>query len=219
MLRAIRHPFRAFWVEIPPRAIHLPELGAKFLAEEIAMSNERPVPIPSLDGLSDPDKAFDAAFGLLAFTMNRHLVDHWLRSARQLTGNDYDAMVVWGVLAHQNVAHLMPPGSMPSTHLDDHGMLPFGEQRMRPIRQSDLAQITGIPRETVRRKLEWLADQKFIKRTDRGWMVIRDRLEPDLREITRENLRRMLATADQLRQILQDSDQNLQRQKAAAATS
>jgi hypothetical protein len=29
----------------------------------------------------------------------------------------------------------------------------------------------------------------------------------------------MLATADQLRQILQDSDQNLQRQKAAAATS
>jgi hypothetical protein len=182
------------------------------------MASHRRHRIPSLDHIEDIDQAFDAAFSLLAFTMNRHLIDHMLRCGRQLTSNDYEALVLWGVLAHQNAAHLMPPGAMPSAHLNERGLVPFADQRLRPLKQSDLADITGIPRETVRRKLEWLAVRGFVERTDKGWVVSRGRLEPDLREFTRESAMRLLAVADEMRVILTDSDQHLKRQRAVTAS-
>ena len=89
--------------------------------------------IPSTHAVKDFDQAFDRSFALVAYVLNRHLIDHMLRAARLLTEGDIDALVVWGVLAHQNVVHLMPPGSVPSTVLDDHGMPPDSEQRMAPL--------------------------------------------------------------------------------------
>ena len=47
----------------------------------------------------------------------------------------------------------LPPGSLPSVVLDDRGRLPANAEGLRPLRQRDVVQITGIPRETVRRKL------------------------------------------------------------------
>jgi hypothetical protein len=109
--------------------------------------------IASLRALGDADKAFDGAFSIVAFIINRFIIDHLLRCGRQLTGGDFEALVIWGVLAHQNVAHLMPPGSLPTAVLGEDGRLAEGLDRLRPLRLRDVAQITGIPRETVRRKL------------------------------------------------------------------
>lgn len=44
------------------------------------------------------------AFSILAFTMNRFIVDHVVRSAR-LFDNDVEAMILFGMLAHLNVGH------------------------------------------------------------------------------------------------------------------
>ncbi len=148
---------------------------------------------------STADPAFDAAFSLVAFSLNRYVIDHMLRAARRFTDGDFEMLVLWAVLAHQNVTHLMPPGSMPTTVLTEGGRVPDDVHRMKPMLLRDLTAITGIPRETVRRKLEKLAARRFVERRGRAWVISTERFEPDLREFTRESTRRMLATADEIR--------------------
>ena len=133
----------------------------------------------------------EAAYSILAFTMNRSVIDHMLRSARRF-GGDYERLMLWGTLAHLNVAHLMPPGGLPSALLDESGRVPDAAARLRPVRASDLAQITGIPRETARRKLAALERDGWVLRTDAGWLLDVARVDPELREFTRESIRRFL---------------------------
>jgi hypothetical protein len=174
--------------------------------------------IPSVRAIPNFDDAFDRAFSLVAFAINRHLVDHWLRSALELTGGDYEALVIWGVLAHQNVAHLMPPGIVPSAVLDKSGLLHDGTQSLRPLMLRDLAAIAGIPRETTRRKLEKLLKAGYVERSGKAWVVSTGRLEPDLRGFTRETTWRLLAVADQVRIALADGGQQAAADQAAAAS-
>ena len=170
------------------------------------MANRPYAAIPSVHALQDFDKAFDRSFALVAYVLNRHLIDHMLRAARLLTEGDIDALIVWGVLAHQNVVHLMPPGSLPSAVLDDRGMPHDSEQRMVPLRLRTLAEITRIPRETVRRKLHALEARRYVTRSSRGWLVSTERNEPELREFTRESVLRLLAAADEIRAIVGTAD-------------
>jgi hypothetical protein len=170
------------------------------------MTSRSSRPSSALDGFRDFDRAYDRAFAMAAFVVNRHLVDHMLRVGRELMLNDYEALLVWGVLAHQNIAHLLPPGALPSVVLDDRGRLDGAPEGPRPLRLRDLVQITRLPRETVRRKLARLAEHQWIERTPQGWLSSRARLEPTLREFTRESVRRFLATADELVRILHDAD-------------
>lgn len=160
-------------------------------------------PAPPAAGSGPQDDALHRAFGLLAYTMNRHLVDHTLRVMRELDG-DYQRMLILGVLSHLNVAHLMPPGSLPAALLDAHGLLPGAQQRLRPVILRDLAQVTGIPRETVRRKLEALAERGWVERVDNGWRVCVQRTDDALRGFTLEAIRRFLDTARAMEAMLRD---------------
>jgi hypothetical protein len=171
-----------------------------------AMTNRSRRSTPTPGDLRDFDRAFDRAFVMAAFVVNRHLIDHMLRVGRELMLNDYEALLIWGVLAHQNIAHLLPPGGLPSAVLDDRGLFGEAGEGLRPLKLRDLVQITRLPRETVRRKLARLAEQRWIERTPRGWLSSGARLEPTLREFTRESARRFLATADELARILRDAD-------------
>ena len=160
----------------------------------------------SLRALRDVDKAFDRAFRILDFITNRFIIDHLFRSERRLGGHDFELLVIWGVLAHQNVAHLMPQGSLPTAILIDRGRLTDTPLRLRPQRLCDIAQITGLPRETTRRKLEQLAANRRVEHTPDGWMVSADWVEAELRDFTRESVLRLLATADEIMAALQDAD-------------
>lgn len=155
------------------------------------------------------DASFDRAFSIVAFVMNRHLVDHMLRSARRFD-IDFETMVVWAVLAHQNCAHLMPPGSLPSKVLQDDGRLGSEYDRaLRPLRLRDVAQITHIPRETVRRKLNILRELGWIVEAEQGWMLNRDKTDPELREFTLETARRFLAAASDVVRALRDAEKQI----------
>jgi DNA-binding transcriptional regulator YhcF (GntR family) len=166
---------------------------------------------------SDFDRAFDAAFSVLAFVVNRHLIHHMLRATRTL-GVDYETLIVWGVLAHQNVAHLMPPGQFGSDAVTNRGYVSGEGRELRPVRIRDLSQITGIPRETVRRKLETLAKRGFVCRYESaGWIVDRRSMEPDLREFTRESVRQLLTCANQVHALLDKTIVDLSEQAPRAA--
>ena len=170
------------------------------------MANTPYAAVRPVHALEDFDKAFDRSFALVAYVLNRHLINHMLRAARLLTEGDTDALIVWGVLARQNIAHLMPPGSLPSAVLDDRGMPHDSEQRMVPLRLRTLAEITRIPRETVQRKLHALEARRFVTQSSRGWLVSTERNEPELREFTRKSVLRLLAAADEIRAIVGTAD-------------
>lgn len=161
---------------------------------------------PLLGQLQDFDRAFDKAYVLAAFAMNRHMIDHMLRIARNLTLDDYEAMIIWGVVAHQSIAHMLPPGSVPSAVLNDNGRLDLKEEGLRPLRLRDVVQITRMPRETVRRKLDKLAAQQWIERTTQGWVISGARSDPTLRDFTRESVRRFLMAADEVMRALRATE-------------
>ncbi len=162
--------------------------------------------VPLLGQLQDFDRAFDKAFVLAAFAMNRHLIDHMLRIARNLTLDDYEAMIIWGVVAHQSIAHLLPPGSVPAAVLNDRGRLDLHDEGPRPLRLRDVVQITRIPRETVRRKLDKLTAQQWLERTPQGWVISGARSDPILRDFTRESVRRFLMAADEVMRALRAAE-------------
>jgi hypothetical protein len=162
--------------------------------------------VSSLKNLSNFEESFNRSFSLLGYIANRFLIDHMLRVGRLLTENDFEMMVIWGVLAHQNVAHLMPPGSVPTAILSERGRLP-DDSAIKPLKLRDVADITRIPRETVRRKLERLAVNGHAKRLPcGGWVVIGDRVEPELRDFTRDTIMRLMAVSDEVFNALKHAD-------------
>jgi hypothetical protein len=167
--------------------------------------------------LKDFDASFDRCFGMVAFQLNRYLIDHTLRVGRQLTGDDYEAMLIWGVLAHQNVAHLLPPGSHPCSVLNERGRVDLGRAR-NPLRLRDVAQITRLPRETVRRKLEKLAAAGRVERVAEGWLITQHEIDDALREFSRDNVRRFLATADEVMRCLRAADAEVAASRPAEVT-
>jgi hypothetical protein len=186
------------------------------IAPSIPASNS--LRIPELRKLKNFESAYNGAFSIVAYATNRYLIDHLLRVGRVLTDNDYEAMVIWGVLAHQGVAHLMPPGVLPSAVLDERGRFGENDHLIKPMRLRDIAQITGIPRETTRRKLAMLADKKYISKVTQGWVISSERTEPDLRDFTRESVMRLLAVADEIMAALRDADARAGLPPTASAT-
>jgi hypothetical protein len=154
------------------------------------------------------------AFSVLAFSMNRFIVDHVIRAARQFD-NDMETLVLFGMLSHLNVIHLLLPGSSPSATLDERGRVPDPQPRLRPVRIRDLVQITGRPRETIRRKLELLAAAGRVQRVEGGWVLSVDNIDTAMQELTMQSARRFLEVADVMRAALTDAASALRKEKRA----
>jgi hypothetical protein len=153
---------------------------------------------------NDFDAAFDRNFAQAGFILNRFLVHHLLRMARHTNG-DFESLVIWSALALQNTASLLGPGARPLTPLQPDGTFPEALLRANGLRSSDVAQITGIPRETVRRKLERLSTNGRVKRDEDGrWHVVTASMSPEMRDFMRETARNFCQTA----QLLQGAMEN-----------
>lgn len=150
--------------------------------------------------MEDFDRCFEKTFSMLAFTTNRYLVDH-MRRVINLLDMDVDSAMLWGLVAHLGVAHEMRPGARPSDLLDPDGYL-LGEAR--PVRLADVVQVSGLPKETVRRKLEKLRELGKLARTEDGrWVAPRSGVDETAYEFTRESVKRLLQTARVIENILQ----------------
>lgn len=148
---------------------------------------------------TDVDERIDRAFGMLAFTVNRHLIQHMRRIALDLD-MDFESAYVYGVLAHMNAAPILVPGAKPGQLLDAAGR---GMRQPVPVRLADVVQVSGLPRETVRRKLEQLQRRGRVERTQDGlWQYAATGVDDRLVDWTKESIVRFLDTADELRAIL-----------------
>lgn len=151
----------------------------------------------------DFDIKFENAFGPISFVANRHLIEHMIRVRRSLDV-DFDSMMIWGVLAHLNVAHMLPPGKSKSL-LEIENEHKSKESGMRPLRLRDLEQVTGLPRETIRRKMAKLQEKNYILQTEDGWIYNREAVGPELHAFTQETVRRLLEAAKTIVLLLDES--------------
>ena len=175
---------------------------------------------PGLPGEAPADSshipaAYLRAFSLVAFTMNRFIIDQVVRAARQFD-NDIEAMILFGMLSHLNVAHLMPPGSKPSQMLNEQGRVPDAQPKLRPVRVRDLTLISGRPRETVRRKLEALLAQGRVLRMDGGYVLNVASVDPQMHVLTLDGVKRFLAAARLIQDALGDAERSLAQGPAGA---
>jgi DNA-binding transcriptional ArsR family regulator len=146
------------------------------------------------------DARIGRVHGLLAFIANRHLLDHMRRLVVALE-LDLESVFIWGTLAQLNVASALRPGIDPLKVLTGDGHVP--ESALRAVRLSHLAQISGLPRETVRRKLEQLRERGKVERTPHGsWQVTMAAVDAESRDFTVETVRRLLASADHIGRVL-----------------
>lgn len=157
--------------------------------------------------------AYRRAFSLVAFTMNRFVVDQVIRAARHFD-NDIEAMILFGTVAHLNVAHLMPPGSSPTSVLGANGRVPDAQPQLRPVRLRDLVQITGRPRETIRRKLERLEAQGRLLRQADGYVIDVASVDPQMHALSVDGVRRFMEASRVIGATLRDAEQALERERS-----
>lgn len=145
---------------------------------------------------ADFDLRYQRAFGLLAFSVNRHIVDHMRRICLELS-MDPESAQIWGTLAHMNLLPNLPLGANPMDVLTE-----MGKNRnigTTPVRLTELTQITGLPRETVRRKLARLQQAGKVKRLEDGrWHYCATGIGELEIEFTRKTVLQFLRTAQAL---------------------
>ena len=143
--------------------------------------------------------------GEIALRMN-HFLMRYLKAIYQEFDGDLALVIVLGEIAHHNVTRLysfqgpLPPSG--STNSD----APDLYAQLEPCNAFSLAAATGIPRETVRRKMEQLVK--------RGWLEIRAdgaRMLPAVGKHFRPDfnvrlLRELLETSGEITKVL-TSDQ------------
>jgi hypothetical protein len=119
----------------------------------------------------------------IAWRLLRGLVDDVLEATGTL-GTDLDALLVWAVLACESRAPAPHAPSSPA---------PGGRAAPRAVPARDLARLTGIPRETVRRKLLALEAAGCAERVVHGW-VATTRDAPGLHRLADATMRRLRGT-------------------------
>lgn len=146
------------------------------------------------------DRKFDRSFSLVAYAVNRHLMNYMRRTTVTLN-MDLEMAYIWGTLAHLNVAPYLPYGTDPIHTLTETGRIPQND--FKPVRLTDLCQITGFSRETVRRKLKTLQEMGKVERTSSGgWIFSPQSVDESIQNFTKKTVVQLLATAEEITNIL-----------------
>lgn len=150
--------------------------------------------------LDEFDARLRQNFALVAFAVNRHVLHHMHRIRHEL-GLDFETTFVLGTLAHLNIAQGLYPGAEPGTVLRPDGMV---AGQPVPVRLAQLCEVTGLPRESVRRRLLQLQALGKVERTPHGlWIGSERGVDAAAFEFTRDTVRNLLRTAAHVQELLE----------------
>jgi hypothetical protein len=113
-------------------------------------------------------------------------------------GLDLETSYIWGMLVQYNLAAVIPHGCDPR-------VIDFGDvnlkQAFKPARLTDIAEVCRFPIETVRRKLNLLAEKGYVEQLpDKSWIVCSiDRLT---NQFVTDGITRLLETARHIQGVL-----------------
>lgn len=79
----------------------------------------------------------------------------------------------------------------------------YTTEHLRPANALSIAHATGIPRETVRRKVEKLIEKGWVQRDERGHLFITTKVREDLGEFDREETVRFSLAAGAVLKVME----------------
>ena len=148
--------------------------------------------------------AFDRHAGAIQLLMNMMFVRHLIGVYRAF-GGDLVAAIVLGEVAHHNLAPLISSARTPrelSGALRAQGAALH--RRFLPTNAFSIAQATGIPRETVRRKVASLTRRGWMVKDADGNLFVAASTEASFATFHGERLRDLLEAARAIETLLHD---------------
>ena len=127
-----------------------------------------------------------------------------LQRVRVAFDGDFLLAIVLGEIAHHNICRYYSSGRRIESIRDVDYEDPDGLPHLESCNAYSLSNATGIPRETVRRKISKLVKRGWIKRDARGGFLVTQ--EPSRHFSADFNVRSLadlMETADALRKILE----------------
>jgi hypothetical protein len=147
---------------------------------------------------TDPS-ALDRHYLQLTYEAGLFMVGY-LRRLHAEFGGDITEAIVLGEIAQHNVRRFMKE-ILPASG-KDAASLATDEVVAASIRRCNMlsvAQASGIPRETVRRKVEKLVGKGFVSRDAKGGLAVTRKVGRHFREFDRETLEGLVDLAERIR--------------------
>ena len=135
----------------------------------------------------------------VAYLLGEFTLPHLVRLVRRHDG-DVLLAIVLGEIAQRNVRSVFENPEMPADPAGQLSALDMAQREAPPgtCNALSISRATGIPRETVRRRVEELIRRNWIRRDARGNLRITDGLAEHFDQFEREHVEQFLRTAQRL---------------------
>ncbi len=148
---------------------------------------------------------------LLYFLINEFIVWHLSRLRARFDG-DLDCALILGEIGHFNVQKILSRTRTPDAAIHEalhqarglkhYSEVPDVDELLKPCNALSISASTGIPRETVRRKIQWLEKQGWIEKNSKGQLSITPVPVEAFREFNQEMLDEFLNVCESVRTVL-----------------
>jgi hypothetical protein len=138
----------------------------------------------------------------VSYLLGRFMTEHLIR-VNQAFGGDLTAAVVLAVIGQYNVRRYYDEIAARSEE-GLHALVTKGAHRdfLRPCNAMSVSASTGIPRETVRRKIAWLVEKGWIQKAGRDKLLVTSQARHDFADFDLEALERFYDAASRILPLL-----------------
>lgn len=128
----------------------------------------------------------------LLFALNGHYLRHLLRIYKQFDG-DMELCIVLGEIAHYSAGMVFPDKG--NRELSSSAV----KELLRGCNAYSISQSSGVPRETVRRKVKKLVEMGYVEINEKNHIFITQLPKDNLTEFSIETLNNFLKFIDELK--------------------
>jgi hypothetical protein len=148
----------------------------------------------------------------LYFLINEFILWHLNRVRGRFDG-DLDSALILGEIAHFNMQKIISRHHKPDAIMSEalahaktakhYSEVPDIGQLIRHCNAFSISASTGIPRETVRRKIQWLQEQGWIEKNAKGHLAITPLPAETFKEFNQEMLAEFFNIYEHIQTVLQ----------------
>jgi hypothetical protein len=150
--------------------------------------------------LPDFDARYERSQGAITVLMTDFLMAH-LRAVFTAFDGDLHAALVLGEIGHTTTRRFTEAARHDAIDLRQIDRADIAAVA-RPCNALSVSLATGMPRETVRRKVRWLAERGWIVRAKGGWVATAAAGQHFMPDFNRVTARRLLETAQRMLDVL-----------------